>query len=963
MRSGTYQGKSEDLSVEIRLEAEDEGKPLALSGDLFVGGKFLASLFCHEPIADGTRVFGPISFRGNSRLFTGMISVQADPRGLGSFQITVDLEGGHQDHVLGRLEWQGSPYRRISIEVDGVAGQPYFDSYLSRRGVRISLESAFSDAGIDAQVRVDSFSNTPHDEELRGYTYAEIHRAMQERRDVQIDPGRLQTHVFVCSYLAERNGRNVLGVMYDFGANDLNRRAREGVAVFGQHPMFSDPRVPDEVRRREFVYTVIHEVGHALNLTHSFDKGRPAALSWMNYPHLYPLGAQAGSHHDGSNEFWRGFSEGFDEHELRHLRHGTSREIAAGGFPFGVYEEGLSSIFEGGVAQPRRTSLMSNPLRQSVGVELSAATTRRSYQLGELVFLELSVRTAVGTSARIPDALDPSEGFVRIVIETPNGQQARYVPPLRLCARSQQLALGSGAEKRSHAIPLFLGANGPVFTDPGVYRIWAELGGIDGDKVAFADPVTVRIAMPDQKTAGFAETLWDTPDLLVPLYLQHPLSNETAWQQLEEIVHRNKMDKRLDHDAWSYLNYVGALGWLRDFNVPGRRSAPMNETKALKRIESIDPRLLPLSAQRRIRAVEKGEAPKTRQRIVTRPSEQFRVEIPPNGLFGQSGLDVPGVRDDVVNPFAIVVRSLDDSPAFADIVTWNIQHLHGTKKEGRIEKIAEYMLAFRCDFWALQEVGADGVEALVDTMNVNGDLVYAYLVTQGRDGEGLAGQQSACIYRTDTVSVRRLDPAGYFENVIEVADTKGVNKKREVFPRPPLLCDVRVKQSSSKVFDFCCAIAHLKSTDPKLKDKGTGMRAAAASELARWVADLRGNGAEQDFFVMGDFNAEEAQQGLAPFAEAQDLRLLSIGMKKKYGTGEDGAITRFASGRLLDHIVVTQDTLALMPKDDLQEQIIIRSDIEVSGFTKQLTGGGFAQYEFSDHLPVAARFILGKDRD
>lgn len=964
MRSGTYSGTSEDLKFEFHLETDAAGIPTALSGDIFSGDRFLTNLVCSRVEGSETTASGPATFRGNPRLFSGTVSLSADARGLGTFQVVVDLEGGHRDPVVGRLEWQGSAFRKISIEVDGIEGQPYFSDYVSRSGAKVSLESAFAAAGLDAQVRIDSFTSGPRDDRLRGYSLAEIHRAMQDRRDVQLAPGRLHTHVFVCTYLSGRNNRGVLGVMYDFGAADLNQRAREGVAVFGQHPLFSDPRVPDDVRRREFVYTVIHEVGHALNLLHSFDKGRPAALSWMNYPQLYPLGAQAGSGHDGSAEFWRAFPEGFDELELRHLRHATTREIGAGGFPFGVYEEGASSIYEGGTAEPRRTSLMSNPLRQAFGVELIAQPTKREFQLGEPVFVQLIVKAGPAVSALIPDALDPSEGFTRFTVEKPNGQTVRYQPPLRMCMRASQLVLQPGAsEKRSHAIPLFLASDGPVFTEPGVYRVWAELGGINGVKVALANPVPIRVAPADRATTTFAEHLWESPQLLAPLYLRHPLSDETAWARLEEAAKSAGIDSK-DNPTWSYLNYVAALGWLEQFEIPGRRMAQMNGQKALDRLDKINCAALPPGAKERAtELLDKTDNIKaTAQVVVTNAQELFRAEVPPNGLFGQVGLDQPK-QSVTVNPFAIVVRTHEDSPNFADIVSWNIQHLHGTKKAGRINAIAKYMLAFRCDFWALQEVGADGVSELVDAMNASGDLVYAYSIATDEAGNELDGQQSACVYRTDTVRVRQLDAPGFFDNQVTTTATDGTKKKRDVFLRPPLLCDVRVKQSANKVFDFRCAIVHLKSTDPKLKDKGSGMRAAAAKELARWVSHERDNGSEQDFLVMGDMNAEEAAQGLTPFAKASDMKLLSVGMKEKYGTGDNGAITRFASKRLLDHIVVTSDSVEYMPKSDEDEQIIIRSDVEVGGFTKMLSGGSFAQYKYSDHLPVAVRFVLRKDRD
>ena len=195
----------------------------------------------------------------------------------------------------------------------------------------------------------------------------------------------------------------------------------------------------------------------------------------------------------------------------------------------------------------------------------------------------------------------------------------------------------------------------------------------------------------------------------------------------------------------------------------------------------------------------------------------------------------------------------------------------------------------------------------------------------------------------------------------------GKKATKNVFERKPLLCDVRVVQGNSKAFDFRCAIVHTKATDPDLKDTGTGMRQAASKALEKWVSNGVDEGGESDFLVMGDMNAEEANQGLEAFAKSKKMKLLSVGMRKKHGKeGERGAITRFKSGRLLDHIAVTSDTVSFMPKGDEKEQIIIRSDVSVKGFTKPMPGskpGAFQQFKFSDHIPVAVRFIIDKDKD
>jgi endonuclease/exonuclease/phosphatase family metal-dependent hydrolase len=962
MRSGTYRGVSDELSVEIRVELAAGLQPIKVSGDINLNSQFVASFIAPTPSATEGGVTGAVQFRGNPRLFSGNIQLSADDRGIGVFQLGVDLEGGHRDVIAGRAEWMSTSLRKLTIEVDGLRGMPFFRSFTNRAGREITIESAFASAGFDVQLITDPFLGGPPAEiASQGFTYAELHRAMTERRNAPATD-RLQTHVFVATHLAGRNGRGVLGVMYDFGAGDLNRRAREGVAVFGRHPLLSDPRAQLEERKREFVFTLVHEIGHALNLLHSFDKGRPSALSWMNYPHLFPLGTEAAPGHNGTSEFWLAFEQTFDDLELHHLRHATPREIGSGGFEFGVYEEGPSFIYQGGTANPRLTQLGANPLRQAPDVDLSVSGPKQHYNLGEPVFVELSVSSRGRLPVRIPDALDPCEGFTRFVIEWPDGHHERYSPPMRVCMRAPTALLSSTSNARkSHPIPLFLAARGPMFTSPGRYRVWAELAGIDGNRVAFAPPYDITVVSPDLNTQRFAEQLWSTRGALESLYLRHPLTAFDGFQTLSDAADQYGLAKKTDNSTAALIDFTAALGWSRPFQFVDRHPADSDWTRMKARLRKIDSQGLPDSMKKRIDVMlkEKAAAPGTRV-LISRPEDVFRDAIAPNGLFGEVGLDRPAVAPaGPLSPF-IVVPTLKGTATFADVVSWNIQHFHGKTKDGRVEKIAEYMDAFRCDFWGLQETDGEAVEELVDALNARGQLEYGFLAVGG------GGQQSACIFRKDTTRVRRLDaPGKIFEGSVDVIQNgKKVSKK--VFIRDPLLCDVRVTQGTGKAFDFRCAVVHTKSTDPKLKDKGVGMREAASKALEKWVTTGLDEGGEKDFLVMGDMNAEEAKQGLAAFAHSKKMKLLSVGMKKKHGSeGERGAITRFVSGRLLDHIAITSDTVAFMPKSDEKEQIIIRSDVSVKGFTKPVKGstGPFQQFEFSDHIPVAVRFIIAKDQD
>jgi len=78
---------------------------------------------------------------------------------------------------------------------------------------------------------------------------------------------------------------------------------------------------------RKFLYTYVHEMGHAFNFLHSWDKNRPDSLSWMNSDWKY-------DNRNGANSFWGNFRMRFDDEELLHMRHGDRAAVIMGGDPW-----------------------------------------------------------------------------------------------------------------------------------------------------------------------------------------------------------------------------------------------------------------------------------------------------------------------------------------------------------------------------------------------------------------------------------------------------------------------------------------------------------------------------------------------------------------------------------------------------------------------------------------------------
>ena len=195
------------------------------------------------------------------------------------------------------------------------------------------------------------------------------------------------------------------------------------------------------------------------------------------------------------------------------------------------------------------------------------------YNLGEPIFVELKVEVTGRVPVRVP--MRSIRARVSSGLSS-SGPTDIASATLRLCAcacaHATALQVSGGEPLASHPIPLFLAARGPLFTVPGRYRVWTELAGVDGNKVAFANPLDITVVSPDLQTQRFAEKLWTTPGALEAMYLRHPLAEFDAWQEITDAAKRFELAKKSDNTTAAYFDFVGAMGWSRPFQY--HRSSP-----------------------------------------------------------------------------------------------------------------------------------------------------------------------------------------------------------------------------------------------------------------------------------------------------------------------------------------------------------------------------------------------------
>ncbi|MGW1974559.1 hypothetical protein [Streptomyces sp. NPDC001889] len=208
---------------------------------------------------------------------------------------------------LNRADWsqtlsgsgnRRSPYlRTFDHEVDSVTGTAAFDSYDTSRaatppGYRnrvLTVPAAFADAGLE--LRSAGTRNTVgtagSGADLRWST-AELHAAMEAGFSQYRDNPQWKLWTLVATRYAETQfGFLTYGIMFD-----TNDTPRQGVAVFNEALQLNAA-----LGTRVDLHAHVHELGHAFNLLHSWDKRSawpPAPLgprrgygdlSWMNYPH------------------------------------------------------------------------------------------------------------------------------------------------------------------------------------------------------------------------------------------------------------------------------------------------------------------------------------------------------------------------------------------------------------------------------------------------------------------------------------------------------------------------------------------------------------------------------------------------------------------------------------------------------------------------------------------------------
>jgi hypothetical protein len=253
-----------------------------------------------------------LDIQGNVRFWTGthaattlaaQIGLDDSQQNRAATVILTESGGNERRFVCRRVS---ECFRSLELEVDVCASvnqQPLLPSYdtdwhanhppgLPQRV--LTIETAYRETGVAVTITrspqvVDDAADPAH-----GWTPAELHDAMETHYS---QLGGTWPRWAMWGLLAGQFEESAVGgIMFDAAAElgtGSKGTERQGFAVFRDHSWFQhlvsgQPQNQDQAQAiRQFLYTWVHESGHAFNFLHSWDKARPDSLSWMNYDWKY----------------------------------------------------------------------------------------------------------------------------------------------------------------------------------------------------------------------------------------------------------------------------------------------------------------------------------------------------------------------------------------------------------------------------------------------------------------------------------------------------------------------------------------------------------------------------------------------------------------------------------------------------------------------------------------------------
>jgi hypothetical protein len=309
---------------------------------------------------------------------------------------------------------------------------------------------------------------------------AEMHDAMQTFWSNWADSAQWSLWTFFARQ--HDMGPGLGGIMFD----DIGPNHRQGTAIFNDSFISNAPtgdQNPNAWIRRMRFWTAIHEMGHAFNLAHSWQKALgtpwiplmndPEARSFMNYPFRVS---------GGQSQFFSDFEYSFTDQELLFMRHAPARFVQMGNADWFDHH---------GFEQARRSPESPFVLEARVHRDVTDY-----HQFLEPVSVELKLKNISGEPQIIARNILAETDQMVVILKKQGKPARRWAPYANRCYEQAKLALQPG-EAVYGSVLVSSGLNGWDLAEPGIYSVQVSLQ--MGDEDIVSNPLRIQIAPPEDR--------------------------------------------------------------------------------------------------------------------------------------------------------------------------------------------------------------------------------------------------------------------------------------------------------------------------------------------------------------------------------------------------------------------------------------------------------------------------------
>jgi hypothetical protein len=398
---------------------------------------------------------------------------------------TAKFSGGGGSTLVRSYKFSSGYFHSVDFEFDSAEGeQATIDidthAHPNHPGTipaeRLSIQTVYQRAGFDVTTSPGGPVPIAGAGVDAKWSNQEMHDAMQTYWSRFAPRAQWAMWVFFASL--HESGTNLGGIMFD----DIGPNHRQGTAIFNDsfiaNPPAGDPAPAAWVRRMLF-WTACHEMGHAFNLAHAWQKAlgtpwipltnTPEARSFMNYPYKVAGGQMA---------FFQNFEFRFDDSELLFMRHAPNRFVQMGNADWFDHH-----AFEGANVSPE----------PALRLEVRVNRNQPIFEFLEPPVLELKLtNTSPDPQTLAQDILLDTEAMT-VIVKKDGKPARRLVPYARYCRQSRVQVL---APTESLYESLFVGAgrNGWDLAEPGNYTVQIALR--VGEEDIVSNPLRLRVRPP-----------------------------------------------------------------------------------------------------------------------------------------------------------------------------------------------------------------------------------------------------------------------------------------------------------------------------------------------------------------------------------------------------------------------------------------------------------------------------------